>query len=471
MTQADASPGRGRMDLDELARRVAAGTIDTVITAIPDLYGRLMGKRILGGFFLDEIAHGGMHVCDYLYASDMEMEPTPGYAFTSWASGYGDLRAIPDLETLRVAAWHERCALVLCDSLDEEEDRRVEVAPRNILRAQVERAAARGIVPQMASELEFFLFRESAQEARGQRFQGLSTVHPYNEDYHLLAGGLAEPVIGAIRNLVDASGVPVEFSKGEASPGQHEINLRYAPAIEMADRHVVYKLAAKEIAAQRGAALTFMAKWSARHAGSSLHTHMSFTDPEGAALFAAPDGEGELIPGTQARMSDRFRFAVGGLLAHASELSLLFAPNVNSYKRYRAGTFAPTRIGWSYDNRTVGFRVVGHGPSLRIECRIPGADANPYLVYAGMIAAALDGIERQLDPGPLFLGDGYAARELPEVPGSLPAAIAAFEASAFLRGALGEAVVDHIAHFARAEQQAFDAAVTDFERLRFFERI
>ena len=324
------------------------------------------------------------------------------------------------------------------------------------------------MVPFLASELEFFLFSETYASARAKGYRDLALSQAYNEDYHLLSGGFAEPVIGAIRRGVDASGVPVEFSKGEASPGQHEINLRYAQALEMADRHVIYKLAAKEIAAQHDAAISFMAKWHEVHGGNSMHVHMSLRDPAGRALF---EGDRALDPGGSVRGSETFRHAVGGLLAHSRALSLLFAPNVNSYKRYREGTFAPTRIAWSYDNRTVGYRVVGHGPSLRIECRIPGGDANPYLVYAGMIAAALDGIENKTDPGPLFEGDAYAAADLPRVPASLPEAIDAFASSAWLQEVLGAEVVAHFAHFAQAEQEAFDRAVTDAEKARYFERV
>ena len=460
---------RGRLDPSELERQVESGEIETVITAFPDLYGRLMGKRIMGRFFLDEIAGDGMHACDYLYASDMEMDPTPGYDFTSWSSGYGDMRAIPDMGTLRRADWLDRTAIVLCDSLEEERDALIEVAPRTILKRQVERARERGFEPQLASELEFFLFRESYDEAREKAYHALQTREAYNEDYHLLAGGFAEPVLGAIRRHVDASGIPVEFSKGEASAGQHELNLRYAPAVEMADRHVLYKLAAKEIAAQQGAAITFMAKWDTDHAGNSLHVHMSFVSPDGDAVFS--DAGADSLPSTEARPSQTFRHAVGGMLAHARELSLLFAPNPNSYKRYVAGTFAPTRIAWAYDNRTVGFRVVGHGPSLRIECRIPGGDANPYLVYAGLIAAALDGIGSGIDPGPLFEGDGYADDSLPQVPTNLSEAIDAFAGSDFVRAAFGETVVAHLLHFARAERAAHRSAVTDFDRARYLERI
>jgi glutamine synthetase len=445
------------LDLRELERAVAAGEIETVVTAFPDLYGRLVGKRILGGFFLEEIARGGMHVCDYLLACDMEMDPTPGYAFTSWEKGYGDLKALPDLSTLRRAAWLPKTALVLCDAVDEESGRPVTVAPRQILRRQIERARELGLAAKMGSELEFFLFRDDYSTARAKGYRNLVTKGEYVEDYHILSGTLAEPVIGAIRRDVDASGIPVEFSKGEWGPGQHEINLRYAPALEMADRHVIYKQAAKEIAAAQGSSLTFMAKWDERLAGSSLHVHVSLWNERDEPVFA---GE-----------SPSFRFALGGMLAHARELAWFFAPNPNSYKRYRAGTFAPTGIAWSPDNRTAGFRIVGHGAGLRIECRVPGADANPYLAYAALLAAALDGIDRELDPGPPFRGDVYAARHLPTVPRSLPEAIRELEASAFARKAFGDEVVEHLLHFARADQAALEARVSDLERARYFERI
>ena len=458
----------GQLNRAELEDGIRSGEIETVMTVFPDLYGRLMGKRMLGRFFLDEIADDAWHACDYLLASDMEMEPTPGFAFTSWESGYGDMRAVPDWNSVRRADWLEGTAIVMCDLLHEDEDKRIAVAPRNILAAQLARASERGIVPHFGSELEFFLFKESFSSARSKDYSRLDLSQDYNEDYHILSSGFSEPILGGIRRAADASGIPVEFSKGEASAGQHEINLRYARAMEMADRHVIYKLAAKEVAAQQGACLTFMAKWHTDQAGNSLHVHMSFTDPEGESLFS---GDGEAIPGTRARPSECFRHAVGGLLEHASALAMLFAPNPNSYKRYVEDTFAPTRIAWSYDNRTVGFRVVGHGPSLRVECRIPGGDANPYLVYAGLLAAALDGIEQGTDPGPLFEGNGYVADQLDRVPHTLQQAIEAFGASALPRKAFGPDVVDHLLHFARAELEASERAVTDFERSRYFERI
>ena len=464
---------RGRLDLEELVREVEAGRIETVVTALPDLYGRLVGKRITGAFFLEEVARHGMHCCDYLLACDMEMDPTPGYAYTNWAKGYGDLHAVPDLGTLRHAAWLEQSAIVLCDAVGDD-GAPVAVAPRSILRRQLERAASLGFSAKTGSELELYLFRDGYDDARAKRYHELRPYGGYIEDYHVLSGTFAEPVLGAIRRLVDASAIPVEFSKGEWGPGQHEINLRYAPALEMADRHVLSKQAAKEIAAQQGCSVTFMSKWHEALAGSSLHVHVSLWTPDGQPAFAPPASASrgpEPLPGTGLAASPDFRWFLGGLLAHARELAWCYAPPPNSYKRDKAGTFAPTRIAWSVDNRTCGFRVVGRGPSLRVECRIPGADANPYLAYAALLAAGLDGIERRTEPGPAFQGDAYQAHHLPSVPTSLPEAIGELERSAFARHAFGDAVVDHLLHFARTELATYETAVTDFERVRYFERI
>ena len=449
----------------ELAREADAGRIETVITAMPDLFGRLVGKRITAHFYQEEVAAHGMHVCDYLLASDMEMDPTPGYRFTSWDTGYGDLHLVPDASTLRRAAWLDRSALVLCDAFRGDEP--VAVAPRQILKRQIERAAARGFEARMGSELEFFLLRDDYEAARQKGFRGLAHFGRYVEDYHLLSGTFAESVIGAIRRGVDASGIPVEFSKGEWGPGQHEINLRYAPALEMADRHVIYKQAAKEIAAAAGTSLTFMAKFDESLAGSSCHIHVSLWSAKGEPAF----GGDAALSGAPVRVSPIFRGFLGGVLAHAREIALFLAPNPNSYKRYRPGTFAPTGIAWSYDNRTAGFRVVGEGPSLRVESRIPGADANPYLAYAALLAAGLDGIERKLDPGPGFSGDAYASKGLPQVPHSLGEAAAELEKSEFAREAFGADVVEHYLHFVRTEERAVAMRVSDVERARYFERI
>ncbi len=452
---------------DQLRELVAQGDVDTVLTVFPDLYGRLVGKRIVGRYFCDEVLRDGMHACDYLLACDMEMDPVPGYRFASWADGYGDVRCVPDLTTLRRATWLDRTAIVLCDVLDEESDALVSVAPRTILKRQVERAAALGVRVMAASELEFFVFRDSYAAAEKKRFEDLEPFGWYVEDYHVLQGRKLEPLVGAIRHHLDASGVPVEFSKGEWGPGQHEINVRYTDALEMADRHVIYKQAAKDIADQQGLALTFMAKVDERWAGSSMHIHSSLWSTDGGtALF-----EGDTpIAGTRAKASDRFRWWLGGLMAHARASTLCFAPYVNSYKRYVAGSFAPTGIAWSYDNRTAGFRIVGHGKGLRVECRIPGADANPYLAFAATIAAGLDGIQRRSEPPPMFSGDVYKAADLPQVPRTLRDATDEFARSPLFKEAFGADVVEHLVHFARTEQRKFDEVVTSWERRRYLER-
>jgi glutamine synthetase len=462
----DAAALPGRLTLDDLERGAADGSIETVVTALPDLFGRLVGKRITTHFFLEEVASQGMHVCDYLLACDMEMDPTPGYDFTSWKTGYGDLHAVPDLGTLRRADWLEKTAIVLCDSVGAD-GAPIAVSPRAILQRQLERAAALGLHAFMGSELEFFLLEDDYAQAHAKGYRNLVPSQRYVEDYHVLSSAFAEPVIGAIRRHVDASAIPVEFSKGEWGPGQHEINLRYGPALEMADRHVLYKLAAKEIAAAQGYSLTFMAKFDEALAGNSLHVHMSLRSADDVPSFA---GDEPLI-GSPVRSSPMFRHFLGGLLAHARELALFFGPNPNSYKRYQPGTFAPTGIAWSYDNRTAGFRVVGHDASLRVESRIPGADANPYLAYAALLASGLDGIENQREPGPAFEGDVYAAEGLEQVPRTLQEAIVALERSGFAKDAFGEPVIAHLLHFVRTEQREVERRVSDVERARYFERI
>jgi glutamine synthetase len=458
----------GWLSRKDLEQRVRSGEIDTVITAFPDLYGRLVGKRITGRFFLEEVADHGMHVCDYLLACDMEMDPVPGYRLTSWETGYGDFRCVPDWDTLRRASWLHATAIVLCDVLEGSGAVPVAVAPRAVLTRQVERARSLGFVPKGASELEFFVLRETYDSARAKGFDELSTFGSYVEDYHILQGTKVEPLVGEIRHHLDSSGIPVEFSKGEWGPGQHEINLRYCDFLEMADRHVLYKHAAKEIAQAQELAVTFMAKWHAEHAGNSMHLHASLWDPEGRRnLF---EGEGDAIAGTDARPSPLFRHWLAGLLEHGRATTLFYAPYVNSYKRYVAGTFAPTGVAWSYDNRTTGFRVIGSGQSLRAECRIPGADANPYLAFAAMLAAGLDGIERELELPPIFEGNLYEAEDAVQVPRTLAEAIAEAERSEMLRAAFGEDVLEHYLHFARTEKRKFDEAVTTWERARFLER-
>ena len=444
---------QGKIDVEELKRMVANDEIETVLVVFPDMYGRLVGKRIVAKFFLEESA---IHACDYLLACDMDMDPVPGYQFTSWAKGYGDFRPVPDFTTLRVASWLEKTALVLCDVYEEEEDELVPYAPRGILRKQLARAAERGYTAMGASELELYVFKDSYEDVAKKSFVNLEPIGRVIEDYHILQGTKEEHLIGAIRRHLERSGVPVESSKGEWGPGQQEIGLRYADLLEMADRHAIYKHAAKEIAWQQGHAITFMAKWDERYAGSSCHIHMSLWDANGKSLFA---GETPL-----------FRHFLGGWMAHIRELFAFYAPYPSSYKRYVPGSFAPTGIAWSHDNRTAGFRIVGHGPSLRIECRTAGADANPYLAFAATLAAGLDGIEKQIEPPPAFEGDVYGALDLPQVPHFLPEAIAELEKSRFAREALGENVVEHYLHFFRTEQRKFDAVVTDWERRRYFEQ-
>ncbi len=458
----------GRLSRAELEELVHNGEIETVVTVVPDMYGRLVGKRIVGHFFLDEIAEHGMHMCDYLLACDMEMDPVQGYAFTSWEKGYGDVLCEVDWPSLRRASWLEKSAIVICDVLDEHAGGPVTIAPRSVLRKQHERARERGYSVLGASELEFFAFKETFESAGAKGYDKLVTYGSYVEDYHILQGTKIEPLVGAIRRHLEASGVPVEFSKGEWGPGQQEINLRYCELLEMADRHVIYKNAAKEIAASLGLAITFMAKWDAGMAGNSMHVHTSLWDAAGEKNLFAGD---QPLPGSPLRGSPTFRWWLGGLLAHAREIALFLAPTVNSYKRFMEGTFAPTSIAWASDNRTAGFRIVGHDSSLRSECRIPGADANPYVAFAALIAAGLDGIERKLEPPPMLSGNLYGNKDVPQIPRTLGDAIAAAESSAWVRKAFGDEVLDHYLFFARVEKSKFENTVTTWERARYFERI
>lgn len=454
----------GRIDTDTLKRMVADEEIETVIAAFPDMYGRLVGKRLVGRYFVDEVMGHGLHACDYLLACDMDMDPVPGYAFTSWAKGYGDFRPIPDFDTLRIASWHDKTALVLCDVYYENRRELVPLAPRSVLRRQVARAAEHGFTAMAASELELYVFNDSYDAVAAKGFINLQPIGRFIEDYHILQGTKEEFLIGDIRAHLERSGVPVESSKGEWGPGQQEIGLRYAEAVEMADRHAIYKHAAKEIAWKHNRAITFMAKWDERYAGSSCHIHMSLWDDKGKkSLF---DGKEQLGP---IHCSSTFRWFLGGWMKHIRELFAFYAPYPASYKRYVAGSFAPTGIAWSYDNRTAGFRIVGHGQALRIECRAGGADANPYLAFAATIAAGLDGIDQRIEPPPAFHGDVYAARDLPQVPHSLNESIHALAVSQWARETFGEEVVDHYLHFFRTEQRKFDSAVTDWERRRYFE--
>ncbi|MBI4428551.1 MAG: glutamine synthetase [Ignavibacteriales bacterium] len=438
--------------------------IETILVVFPDMYGRLMGKRVTAHFFADHILRNGMHACDYLLASDMEMTPVPGYEFASWQRGYGDFRLKPDPQSLRLASWLDKTAIVLCDVFEEEKDNLVSVAPRTILKLQMERARKKGYVPMGATEVEFFLFNDSYENAARKQYVSLDPAGSYIEDYHILQGTKEEDVVGAIRSHLERSGVPVENSKGEWGPGQQEINLRFSNFLEMSDRHVLYKQVAKEIAWSKGRSVTFMAKWNSSHAGSSMHIHASLWNNAKQPLFAGKEKLGPL------HISPLFRWFLGGWMAHLQEMFPFFAPYPSSYKRYVAGSFAPTAIAWSYDNRTAGFRIIGKGPSLRIECRTPGADANPYLAFAATLAAGLDGIEKKTEPPPMFQGDVYKARELPQVPKTLHQAIRAMEQSRWARKTFGDAVINHYLHFFKTEQAKFDEAVTTWELARYFER-
>jgi glutamine synthetase len=450
------------LELAALRALVAEGSIDTVLVAFVDMQGRLIGKRFAGAYFL-EAAHKETHACDYLLANDIDMEPVPGYAAASWDKGYGDFVLRPDLATLRRLPWLEGTALVLADVLDE---RHSEVAhsPRAILKRQVERLARAKMRAYCASELEFYLFDETYASALAKRYCGLKTTGAYIEDYHILQTTKEEPVMRAIRRGLEGAGIPVENSKGEWGPGQEEINVRYADALEMADRHAILKNAVKEIAFAHDRAASFMAKWRYDLAGSSCHIHLSLWDATGTrALFhdaAAPDA-----------MSPLMRAFIAGQIAYARDITYFLAPYINSYKRFQAGTFAPTKTVWSRDNRTAGFRLCGAAsPAIRIECRIGGADLNPYLAFAALIAAGVRGIEDGLELAAPFAGDAYAGKNLPEVPKTLREATLCLEQSAMLRAAFGNAVIEHYLHTARWEQFEYDRRITDWELLRGFER-
>lgn len=454
----------GLLSVEELRKRAAAGAIETVLVVFTDHYGRFMGKRFDVDFFLDNATRHGAEVCDYLLTVDMEMNPVPGYQLSSWQTGYGDFHLKPDFGTLRIAAWLDRSAIVICDVLNRKTHQPIAEAPRSILRAQLERAAKLGFTAKAGSELEYYLFETSYRDANTQGYDKLKPAGWYLEDYHMLQGTRTEPYHAAVRRALRDSGVPVENSKGEWGKGQHELNIRYADVLEMADRHSIYKQCLKEVADRMGLSVTFMAKLDEAQAGSSCHMHLSLWKGAHSAFPGRKQ-----IGGVEC--SDTFRYFLGGWIAHARETMVCYAPTVNSYKRYQSLSWAPTRIAWSNDNRTAGFRIVGSGDALRIECRIPGADTNPYLAYAAALAAGLDGIENRIEPPPAFSGDMYAAGDLPRVPTTLREATDLFERSKFARAAFGEEVFAHYLHFFRNEQASFDAVVTDWERKRYFERI
>jgi glutamine synthetase len=441
------------LSLDELRAEVEAGAIDTVVAAFTDMQGRLLGKREQAAHFVEDSAEHGLEGCNYLLALDMEMDPQPGYAMASWDRGYGDFHLRPDFDTLRRIPWLPATALVLCD-VDWEDGRPVAASPRQVLRAQVDRARAAGFEPMFGSELEFYLLQESYAEAHAKHYRDLTPTVPYILDYHVLATTYDEPLIRQIRNGMVGAGMVVESSKGEAWPGQHEINLRYADALACADNHVVYKNGAKEIAALNGRSITFMAKPDHTWIGNSCHIHASLWR-DGENAFARDDGP--------------FESFLAGWIAGGGELALFLAPTINSYKRYTAGSWAPTTLAWGHDNRTCGFRIVGHGAGKRVETRIPGGDVNPYLAIAALIAAGLHGIEQGLECPPPLEGNAYES-DAARFPSSLREAITALEQGTVARAAFGDEVVDHYLNYGRLEQRLFDQVVTGWERERLFER-
>lgn len=451
----------GRLTREDISELVSTGEVDTVLVCMTDMQGRLVGKRLTGHFFLETMDHG-IHACDYLLGVDMEMEPVPGFQATSWERGYGDFAIRPDLATLRRIPWLAATALVLGDTVDHH-GALVPHAPRSMLKRQIARLAKHGYLAKMASELEFYIFDESFDTVRQKTYRGLKPAGWYTEDYHIFQTSKEETLARAIRNGMDGAGIPVESYKGEWSPGQAELNLIYAEALEMADRHVIFKNGVKEIAHAQGKAVTFMAKYANDAAGSSCHIHGSLWNAAGdRPLFH--DARGRL------GMSGLFRRFLAGQLATAREIAYFLAPTINSYKRYQAGTFAPTKAVWSFDNRTAGFRVLGEGAGTRVECRLPGADVNPYLAYAALLAAGLHGIENKLELPPAFSGNAYVAKEIPEVPKTLRDAITALDRSRVLRRAFGSEVVDHYVHAGHWEQAEYDRRITDFELIRYFER-
>ncbi|MCA0400350.1 MAG: glutamine synthetase family protein [Proteobacteria bacterium] len=452
----------GILSLDALKAAVKAGEIDTVLVCMVDMQGRLIGKRFHAQFFVDG-GYEETHACDYLLADDIDMEPVPGYKAASWEKGYGDFVLKPDLTTLRRLPWLEGTAMVICD-VEDHHHHPVPHSPRQMLKKQLARLEERGMRAYFASELEFYLFDESYEAVRAKRYHAPKTAGDYIEDYNILQTTKEEGVMRAVRNGLHAAGIPVECSKGEWGPGQEEINVRYAEPLEMADRHVIIKNGTKEIAWSKGKAVTFMAKWRADLAGSSSHVHASLWSKDGKTpLFLDEKAEHG--------MSALMRSFVAGQIKYAKDITWFLAPYINSYKRFMAGTFAPTKTIWSRDNRTAGFRLCGEGTKgIRIECRIGGADLNPYLAFSALIAAGLQGIDEKLELAPAHKGDAYGGRKLPEVPKTLREAAETLDKSKFLRGVFGDDVIDHYVHTARWEQSEFDRKVTDWELFRGFER-
>jgi len=450
------------LSFEELQQQVKVGSVDTVIAAMPDMQGRLMGKRFHAEYFI-ETAWEETHACNYLLATDMEMITVEGYASTSWSTGYGDYTLKPDLRTLRRVPWLEGTALVLCDAFDHHTHAPVVHAPRTVLQKQLQRLDQLGFVSAVATELEFFIFRETFESLSDQGYRDMKTVSAYNEDYHVFQTTKEESLMRKIRNGLQAAGIKVENSKGEASAGQAEINVSYCEGLEMADNHVMLKNAIKEMAFLEGKSVTFMAKWDTSAAGSSSHIHQSLQKKDGTAVFHDANAEHG--------MSETMRHYLAGLLKYADDITYFLAPYINSYKRFSAATFAPTKAVWSIDNRTAGYRIVAPGTkSVRVECRVGGSDLNPYLAIASQIAAGIKGIEEKLALEPSFSGDAYKTDGIREIPRTLRAATEALRHSRMLRDAMGDQVIDHYVRAAEWEQEDFDRKVTDYELKRGFER-
>lgn len=460
MAKTTTPPRSGNLTVDELGALVDTGSIDTVIIAFTDMQGRLMGKRTSARLFREELAEHGAECCNYLLAVDVEMNTVDGYRMSSWERGYGDMVMVPDLSTLRLVPWLPATALVMADLTWLDETPIVQ-SPREILKTQIARLAERGLVPFVGTELEFIVFDDTYREAWGKNYNGLSPATDYNVDYALLASTRLEPLLRDIRNGMDGAGMYCEGVKGECNLGQQEIAFRYAHALATCDNHAIYKNGAKEIAGLHGKSITFMAKYNERE-GNSCHIHFSLRSESGEAVLADKNGQYGF-----SRMMEHF---IAGQLATLREFSLFLAPNINSYKRYVEGSFAPTAVAWGLDNRTCALRVVGHGAGLRVENRVPGGDVNQYLAVAALIAGGLHGIENELELEPIFEGNAYVS-EAPRVPATLRESAALFAQSEVARAAFGDEVVDHYLNNARVEQAAFDAAVTDWERVRGFERL
>ncbi|WP_329246324.1 glutamine synthetase family protein [Streptomyces sp. NBC_01478] len=449
------------LSVEELQRLVAGGEIDTVVLAFPDMQGRLQGKRFAAQFFLDDVLQHGTEGCNYLLAVDTEMNTVDGYAMSSWERGYGDFAMHPDLSTLRRVPWNDGTAMLIAD-LAWNDGSPVVAAPRQILRRQLERLAEHGFTAQVGTELEFIVFKDTYEQAWDAGYKGLTPANQYNIDYSVLGTGRIEPLLRRIRNDMTVAGLTVESAKGECNPGQHEIVFRYDDALVTCDQHAVYKTGAKEIASQEGVSLTFMAKYNERE-GNSCHIHLSLGDGEGGNAMAGSADD----PGG---MSEVMRYFLAGQLAALRDFSLLYAPNINSYKRFQPGSFAPTAVAWGYDNRTCALRVVGHGRSMRFENRLPGGDVNPHLAVAGLVAAGLYGIEHKLELPEACVGNAYSG-DYAHVPTNLREAAELWENSPIAKAAFGDEVVAHYRNMARVELEAFDAAVTDWELRRSFERL